>query len=108
MTIDPDVRGVAAYFGLDPALVQAVVNAEGNIVRAVQCSIPSVQTREDALRIVCRSAVHAMRDYVRTQGLAGDFVAFWSKRWAPVGATNDPTGLNANWTTNVRKLWGVA
>jgi hypothetical protein len=49
-----------------------------------------------------------MRDYIVNQGLAGDFVANWSKRWAPVGADNDPHHLNENWTNNVRKLWGVA
>jgi hypothetical protein len=108
VTIAPDVRAVAQSFNLDPALVQAVVTAEGNIVAAVRCSVPSVSTREEALRILCRSIVHAMRDYLVGQGLAADFVAFWGKRWAPVGATNDPTGLNGHWTTNVRKLWGVA
>jgi hypothetical protein len=108
MTIQADVRGVAQHFGVDPALLQAVVNAEGNILRAVQCAIPSCQTREKALEITCRSMVHAMRDYLSNQRLNGDFVAFWSKRWAPVGAENDPTHLNANWTDNVRKLWGAA
>lgn len=108
MTVDPDVRGIAASFGIDARLIQAVVNAEGNIVKAVQCSIPSVTTRDQALRILCRSAVHALSDFVQQQQLAGDFVAFWGKRWAPVGAANDPHGLNANWATNVRNLWGVA
>jgi hypothetical protein len=82
MIIDPDVRGVSAHFGVDAALIQAVVQAEGNIVRAVQCSIPSVQTREQALQILCRSAVHAMSDYIR-HDRAGAFVEFWQKRWAP-------------------------
>ena len=45
-TIEPDVL-VARGVGLDPALLQAVVNAEGDIVRAVQCSLPSVTTREE-------------------------------------------------------------
>lgn len=105
MTIDPDVRGVARQFGLDAALVQAVVQAEGNIVRAVQCSIPSVQTREQALQILCRSAVHALSDYVRTRH-AGAFIDFWRDRWAPLGATNDPTHLNDAWSRNVKTLSG--
>jgi hypothetical protein len=107
MTIEADVRAMAAQFGLDPRLLQAVVNAEGNIVKAVQCSIPSVQTREKALDVTCRSAVHAMSDFLHERGLQAAFVEFWQKRWAPNGATNDPTQLNANWSTNVKRLWGV-
>jgi hypothetical protein len=103
--IDADVRTIAAEFNLDPALVQAVVRAEGDIVRAVQCSFPSVTTREDALRVLCRSAVHAMRDYIANQRLQQGFVEFWGARWAPQGAANDPRHLNANWAHNVYALW---
>lgn len=107
MTIDPDVRGIAAHFGVDAALIQAVVQAEGNIVRAVQCSIPSVQTREQALQILCRSAVHAMSDFIKNGGEPRQdaFVEFWAARWAPQNVANDPLHLNANWATNVDRLW---
>jgi hypothetical protein len=108
VTIQPDVRGVAKDFGLDPIFVQAIVQAEGNLLRAVQCSIPSVETRDQALRVLCRSIVHALRDYVAQQGQASDFVAFFGRRWAPVGAANDPQHLNANWTDNVRRLAHIA
>lgn len=104
MTLDPDVRATAAHFGLDARLVQAVVNAEGNIVKAVQCSFPSVTTREKALDILCRSAVHAMSDFIQ-QAQAEDFVGFWSARWAPPNVANDPTHLNEHWSSNVFKLW---
>ena len=104
MTIDPDVRAVAKDFGLDAALLQAVVKAEGNIVKAVQCSIPSVQTRDQALRITARSAVHALSDYVK-QTQRSAFVTYWAARWAPQGASNDPTNLNKNWPKNVLAFW---
>lgn len=108
VSIDPDVRGVSQHFGVDAALIQAVVNAEGNILKAVQCSIPSVQTRDKALEVLCRSAVHAMSDYIRLQSSSrAEFIAFWGERWAPIGAGNDPRGLNANWVPNIRKLWDV-
>jgi hypothetical protein len=90
--------------GLDPRLVQAVVRAEGDIVRAVQCSYPSVTTRAKALDILCRSAVHAMSDFIE-RGQAEDFVSFWGARWAPVNVANDPAHLNENWNRNVFKLW---
>jgi hypothetical protein len=31
-----------------------------------------------------------------------DFIAFLGKRWAPIGAENDPKGLNRFWADNVR------
>lgn len=104
MIIDQDVQIMASQWGLDPALIQAVVNAEGNIVKAVQCSIPSVTTRDAALRVLCRSAAHALSDFVKANH-HDDFVKFWQKRWAPDGAANDPKNLNANWVGNVTKLW---
>lgn len=104
MTIEPDVRAVARYFGIDARLIQAVVQAEGNIVKAVQCSFPSVQTRDEALRILCRSAVHAMSDFIQ-QSQAEDFVSFWAARWAPPNVVNDPTHLNEHWPVNVFKGW---
>jgi hypothetical protein len=104
--IDPDVRGVAKDFGLDADLLQAIVTAEGNIVRAVQCSVPSVTTRDQALRITARSVVHRMCDFTKAHDGAG-FVKYMQSFWAPTGAENDPQNLNANWAPNVTKLWGV-
>jgi hypothetical protein len=112
-----DVQRIAKHFGVDPRLIQAVVNAEGNIVRAVQISVPSVTTRDEAIEITCRSCVHAMSDFI--SGTLKDpvdplgfnnhprasFIRAWASRWAPIGATNDPTSLNANWPRNVLRLW---
>lgn len=104
MTIDPDVKRIARQFGVDAALIQAVVNAEGDILKAVRCSIPETDSREEAIAILCRSAAHALSDYVKLH-LGPDFVAFWAHRWAPTGAQNDRTDLNKNWPVNVTKLW---
>lgn len=102
----PTVARIAHQFGVDPALIQAVVNAEGNILKAVQCSLPTVTTRDEAIEVTCRSAVHAMSDYVAsTAGQPFTFVQFWGARWAPTGAANDPHGLNANWIGNVFRFW---
>ncbi len=109
MTIDPDVQQIASGYASSESftsLIQAVVNAEGNILRAVQCSLPSIQTRSDALKVVCRSAIHAMSDWTLSdQTREESFVTFWAARWAPVGAANDPTNLNKHWATNVERLW---
>ena len=107
MIIANDVAFVARDFGIDAALLQAVVNAEGNIIKAVQCSVPSVTTREQALRITARSAVHAMSDWIKGGGEERQdaFIAFWAARWAPQGASNDPNNLNEHWASNVDRLW---
>lgn len=107
MTIDPDVRGVAKDFGISSQLLQAVVTAEGNIVRAVQCSVPSVTTRDQALRITARSIAHALSDFALATDRDG-FVKFLGARWAPMGVANDPQNLNANWVPNVTRLLGAA
>jgi hypothetical protein len=75
----------------------------------VQCSLPSVTTREDALCVTASSAVHAMCDWIKAGGpeRKQSFVAFWAARWAPAGAKNDPSNLNANWARNVQQLWSA-
>lgn len=104
--IDQKVKTIASHFGIDPTLIAAVERAEGNILKAVQCSIPSVDSREQALQITCRSAAHAMCDYIKQTDPEG-FVEFWAKRWAPQGAKNDPANLNANWPVNVKRFWNT-
>ena len=46
---------------------------------------------------------HALRDW----NGQGDFIKFLGSRYCPVGAQNDPTGLNKNWVRNVRRLYGM-
>lgn len=104
MSIDEDVARISAHFGIDPRLIQAVVKAEGDILKAVRCSVPTCKDRAQALEITCRSAVHAMSDYIKSEH-AQDWVEMWSRRWAPVGVANDPTALNQFWPKNVLKMW---
>lgn len=105
--IDPNVRRIATRFGIDPALIMAIVKAEGGttkIVKAVQCSVPSITTLDQALEITCRSAIHRMWEHVKEIDPDG-YISYLGSKWAPVGVKNDPKGLNKNWTKNVLKLW---
>ncbi len=104
MIIDPDVQLVAKSWGLPASLLQAVVQAEGDIVKAVQCSIPTITSRTSALDVLARSCTHAMADFIHADYEA-DFVTFWAARWAPENVANDPAHLNQNWAPNVTKLW---
>jgi len=45
---------------------------------------------------------HAIRDY---KGGEKEFISFLGSRYCPVGAANDPTGLNKNWIKNVTRLY---
>ena len=95
---------------MDAALIQAVVQAEGGgdaILKAVRCSIPNLVDREAAIRVTCRSALHALYDFYFKAGggTQAQFVEYWAARWAPKGATNDPGSLNQNWPANVTALW---
>lgn len=47
---------------------------------------------------------HALRDFDGK----GDFLLFLQRRYAPIGVTNDPKGLNRNWLKNVRYYYGRA
>ena len=88
------------------ALLAAMVRAEGGVeafVRAVQCSVPSCRTFPEAQEIGRRTIQHALWDRAMVDPAA--FVAFLSSRWAPVGAANDPTGLNAHWAGNVTAVY---
>ena len=44
---------------------------------------------------------HAIRDWDGS----GDFIVFLGSRYCPIGAANDPTGLNKNWVKNVRYFY---
>jgi hypothetical protein len=108
MIIDPDVRGVAKRFTNVQefaALMQAVVNAEGDIVKAVRCSDETVTTREKALEVLARSIVHRLLGYVIDGGHRAEFVTYFGSKWAPLGVANDPKNLNQFWSKNVTKLW---
>lgn len=50
-------------------------------------------------RQACLNTIaHALRDW----NGEGDFIEFLGSRYAPIGATNDPTNLNRNWVKNVK------
>ena len=50
-------------------------------------------------RQACLNTIaHAKRDW----NGKGDFIVFLGNRYCPVGANNDPKGLNKNWVKNVR------
>lgn len=49
----------------------------------------------------CAATVQKTYDRWTKAGKLGDFVTFLGKRYCPVGADNDPQGLNRHWVKNV-------
>lgn len=106
MIIHPTVAQTCAHWGQDPALIQAMVRAEGGpeaFVRAVQCS-KAISNFPQAVDVACRSATHRMWEYVKAN-VSEPYVLYLGSKWAPIGAANDPHGLNANWVHNVYDAW---
>lgn len=86
-------------------VVDAIYVAEGGARAKKPFGILSVPCDGYAdCRAVCKNTVR--NNYVRwiKAGRPGGFIAFLGGRYAPVGAKNDPTGLNAHWTRNVNAI----
>lgn len=47
---------------------------------------------------------HKWRDW-KAQGEKGEYLEYLASKYAPIGAKNDPNGLNRNWLKNVRSLY---
>jgi hypothetical protein len=60
--------------------------------------VPEALGRAEAAKIM-----HKMYRRWRAQGRPGDFLDYMHKRYAPVGASNDPTGLNRHWRRNLER-----
>lgn len=103
--IDPIVQKWSTHFAgaskMFPIYISCIIFAEGGmtrIVKAVQCSQPSVQTVDEAVEDTCRSFVHRMADDPAIDGV--QVLTVMGGFWAPVGAANDPHDLNVNWVKN--------
>jgi hypothetical protein len=83
-------------------LADAIFHAEGGKKAKVSHGILSVKTKDP--RAVCLTTIRNTWGRWETAGSPGDFIDFLGKRYAPVGAKNDPRGLNKNWPRNVRSL----
>lgn len=53
-------------------------------------------------RQACINTIKSALKRYNKQGAKGDFIAFLGKTYCPVGASNDPWGLNKNWVKNVK------
>lgn len=86
-------------------VADAVYRAEGGAKTRYPYGVLSVKVNGEAeARRVCLNSIRNSRQRWYKAGCPGDWLAYFAKRWCPVGASNDPTGLNSNWLRNVRAI----
>lgn len=56
-------------------------------------------------RQACLNTIRSKHKAWVAQGSKGDFIAYLGSKYAPIGADNDPTGLNAHWVGNVSRFY---
>jgi hypothetical protein len=89
--------------GYAARLADAIWHAEGGKQARVSHGVLSVPTRNAAhARAVCLNTIRKNWDRWEAAGSPGDFVEFLGAKYAPLGAKNDPKGLNKNWVRNVK------
>jgi len=64
-----------------------------------------VKAKDTDLKTQCKYACETIKNNFqrfKEQESEQDFIVFLGKRYAPIGAENDPNGLNQHWVHNVR------
>jgi len=82
-------------------LADAIYKAEGGSKTSHPYGILKKYKTTTPRQACINTINHALRDWDGR----GDFIIFLGNRYCPVGAENDPTGLNKNWIGNVRYFY---
>lgn len=98
---------ISRAHGMPPAeaerLADAIFHCEGGDRAKVPYGILSVKVsgKEEARR-VCLNTIKNNFKRWQAAGAQGSYLEFLARRYAPIGASNDPKALNQNWLRNVR------
>ncbi len=95
------IRCAHAQEYTDIQYVNAIRLAEGNWtygIKTVECKTPNT------CRNICLNTVHNNKKRYARYGHRrfARFILFLASRYCPIGAGNDPKGLNKNWIKNVK------
>lgn len=86
-------------------IVDAIYLAEGGAKAKKPFGILSVECSDYAdCRKVCFNTVRNNWFRWEKAGRPGEYLEFLARRYCPVGAANDPRGLNRNWLGNVQGI----
>jgi hypothetical protein len=82
-------------------LADAIYKAEGGAKTKYPYGILTKYKHTTPRQACINTIRHAQKDW----NGKGDFIKFLGSRYCPVGAKNDPSGLNKNWERNVRRFY---
>ena len=82
-----------------PILADAIFKAEGVNSRHPYGILKKYKTTTP--RQACINTIKSALKRYQTDSKGLEFIPFLAKTYCPVGAKNDPTGLNKNWVKNV-------
>jgi hypothetical protein len=112
------IRDAASRAAVDPRFLGALRRAEnGGPGREFGVLSVPAPTYEDQVRLAAASIRRNVERFEATGRAAIDpatgryseeFIRFFSNRYAPVGAANDPTGLNQHHARNLIRLYAQA
>lgn len=86
-------------------IVDAIYVAEGGSKTKHPFGVLSVKCNGyTACRKICTNTVNNNKKRFAKQTKYKDFIAFLGSKYCPVGANNDPRGLNKNWVKNVKLI----
>lgn len=112
---DAQIREAAGRAGIDARFLHALRRAEnGGPGREFGVLSVPAPTYDEQARVAAESIRRSTERFERTGRQAIDpvtgryteaFIRFFSKRWAPVGAANDPKGLNQYHAGNLLRLY---
>ena len=92
-----------AHAYTDEQLANAIFKAEGGYKARYLYGIVSVKYSNEAeARRICLNTIRNNRARFENQEKFDDYLEFLASRYCPIGADNDPRGLNVNWLKNVR------
>ena len=93
----------ATCYGADwnQSLADAIYKAEGGAKTKHPYGILQNFTHTTPRRACLNTIRHAQRRWVEA-GRPNDFITYLGASYCPVGAANDPTGINRHWVKNVK------
>lgn len=97
----------ASEFKLSEAYVNRLANAIYKAEGGAKTNHPYgilAKYKTTTPRQACINTIRSKHKEWIALGSKGDFIDYLGSRYCPVGASNDPTGLNKNWIPNVRRF----
>lgn len=85
-------------------LANAIYKAEGGAKTSHPYGILAKYKHTTPRKACINTCKHAFKDW----NGKGSFIAFLGSRYCPVGAKNDPMGLNKNWVGNVTRFYNAS